>query len=152
MARNGVIGNSHGKFGLPWHLPADLKRFKELTTGKPIIMGRATWQLIGKPLPNRACIMLSRHAAQMPGVETFTSLNEALEAYKDEEEIFIGGGAEVWKLALPLADWLFLTEVDMEAEGDTLFPAFDRRAYKEVKRQRVEGEPSFTWVDYIHQP
>lgn len=152
VARNGVIGNSHGKLGLPWHLPADLKRFKELTTGKPIIMGRTTWQLIGKPLPNRACIMLSRHGAQMPGIETFASLAEALDAYKDEEEVFVGGGAEVWKQALPLADWLFLTEVEMDAEGDTLFPAFDCRAYKEVKRQRVEGEPAFSWVDYIHQP
>lgn len=152
VARNGVIGNSHGKFGLPWHLPADLKRFKELTVGKPLIMGRTTWQLIGKPLPNRTCIMLSRNNTQMPGIETFTSLNEALEAYKDEEEVFVGGGAEVWRTALPRADWLFLTEIEMDAEGDTLFPAFDRRAYKEVRRQRVDGAPSFSWIDYIHQP
>lgn len=155
VARNGVIGDSHGRFGLPWHLPADLKRFKELTTGKPLIMGRTTWQLIGKPLPNRHCIMLSQHAAQMPGIETFSSLNEALEAYKDEEEIMIGGGAQVWRTALPLADWLFLTEVDLDAEGDTLFPPYNRKAYKEAKRERHDGAgdaPAFSWIDYIHQP
>lgn len=152
VARNGVVGSSQGKLGLPWHLPADLRRFKERTMGHPLIMGRTTWQLIGKPLPGRSCIMLSRHGAQMPGIETFTSLNEALLAYRDAEEIFIGGGAEVWKTALPVADWLLLTEVEMDAHGDTRFPAFDRSAYKEVRRERHEGEPAFSWVDYIHQP
>jgi len=155
VAQNGVIGNSRGRLGLPWHIPADLKRFKELTTGKPLIMGRTTWQLIGKPLPNRQCIMLSRNNAQMPGIETFTSLNEAIEAYRDEEEVVVGGGAEVWKTALPRADFMFLTEVHVDAEGDTLFPAFDRRVYKEIRRQRQEATettPAFSWVDYINQP
>ncbi len=155
VARNGIMGNSHGRFGLSWHIPADLKRFKEMTIEKPLIMGRTSWQLIGKALPNRRCIMLSRTNAQMPGIETFTSLNEAIEAYKDEEEIFIGGGREVFKVALPMADWLFMTEVDVDAEGDTLFPSFDRKAYLEVKRQRVDAAgdtPAFSWVDYIHQP
>lgn len=149
------MGNSHGRFGLPWHIPADLKRFKEMTIGKPLIMGRTSWQLIGKALPDRQCIMLSRSNAQMPGIETFTSLNEAIEAYKDEEEIMIGGGREVFRLALPQADWLFMTEVELDAEGDTVFPAFDRKAYAEIKRERIAAEgdiPAFSWVDYINQP
>lgn len=155
VAQNGVMGSSHGRLGLPWHIPADLKRFKALTLGKPLIMGRTTWDLIGKALPERRCIMLSRQGRSLPGIETFSTLEAALASCKDEEETIIGGGAAVYRQALPLADWLFMTEVHLDAEGDTLFPSFSRDDWKIARRQDVAAEgalPAYSWVDYIHQP
>lgn len=149
VARNGVIGDAAGKFGLPWHIPADLKHFKQLTMGKPIIFGRTTWELIGRPLTGRRVIVLTRQSDwKGEGVEVALSLEAALALVKDEPEIFIGGGAQIYLQALPLAQRLYLTEVDLEAAGDTLFPPFDRREWRQQERRHHEGAPAFTFVTY----
>ncbi len=127
VARNGIIGatNDAGMGTLPWHLPEDLKHFKETTNGHPIIMGRKTWESLGRPLPNRRNIVISRQADYpATGAEVFTSLPEAISAVGDAAA-FIIGGAELYRQALPLATTLIITEVGIDAEGDTSFPAMD---------------------------
>jgi dihydrofolate reductase len=147
VARNGVIGDATGKFGLPWHIPADLKRFKQLTMGKPIIFGRTTWELIGRPLTGRRVIVLTRQSAWTgEGVEVASSLQDALEKCADTDEIFIGGGTQVYEQALPLADRLYLTKVELDAEGDAVFPAFQQEEWLEQARDAHPGEPAFTFV------
>jgi dihydrofolate reductase len=126
VARNGIIGatNDAGVGTLPWHLPEDLKHFKETTNGHPIIMGRKTWESLGRPLPNRRNIVISRQADYAAtGAEVFTSLPEAISAVGGTPA-FIIGGAELYRQALPLAGQLIITEVDLDAEGDTHFPPF----------------------------
>lgn len=125
VARNGVIGRD-GR--LPWHLPADLKRFRRLTTGHHVIMGRRTFESIGKPLAGRTNLVLSRDPALRPfGVEVLRSLEEALQLAKrrGEEEAFVIGGSEVYRRALPLADRIYLTRVGADVEGDVRFPSLD---------------------------
>jgi dihydrofolate reductase len=131
MTRNRVIG-SNGD--MPWHLPADLKHFKAVTWGKPMIMGRKTFASIGKALPGRRNLVISR-SPQAPedGVEWFTSLPAALAACNDCEEVMIVGGGMLYQQALPLAQRLWLTEVDCELEGDTWFPAIDNNDWHEVE-------------------
>jgi dihydrofolate reductase len=121
LDRNGLIGTEHG---LPWHLPRDLRRFRELTMGKPIIMGRTTREHIGRPLPGRHNIVLTRKKeAAWPGSTTAASLDEALAiAAKESEEAFLIGGAAVYREALPRADRLYLTLVDGRFVGTTYFP------------------------------
>jgi dihydrofolate reductase len=124
LARNRVIGVDGG---MPWHLPADLKHFKRITLGHPVVMGRRTFESIGKPLPGRRNIVLSTSLAQPPdGVELHDSLDGALAALDDEAVMIIGGGA-LYEQALPRADRLELTLVDAAPDGDTRFPAWNRR-------------------------
>lgn len=126
IARNGIIGctNEEGRGALPWHLPEDLKHFKETTNGHPIIMGRKTWESLGRPLPNRRNIVISRQTDYLAtGAEVFTSLPAAITAI-GEAPAFIIGGAELYRQALPLAGQLIITEVGLDAEGDTHFPPF----------------------------
>lgn len=146
LAKNRCIGKD-GK--LPWRLPEDLKRFKELTTGNVVIMGRKTWESIPekfRPLPERTNIVLTRQAdyALPAGVERFASLTDAIAAHATKN-IFIIGGAEVYAQALPLADRLELTEVDQDVDGDAFFPAFDASAWNESAREAHDG---FTFVTY----
>lgn len=152
MGRNGVIGRDNA---LPWHIPADLRRFKRLTVGKPVIMGRKTFESIGKPLPGRHNIVLSRDPAwTAPGVSPAANLAEAvaaagLDPRARAEGIFVIGGASVYAEALPSATRLEITEVDLAPEGDTLFPAFDRRRWRETGREAhaPEGDtPGFAFV------
>lgn len=110
---------------LPWRLPSDLKRFKRLTLGASIIMGRTTFESIGRPLPQRRNLVLSRSGFAADGVEVFDGLPAALAACAGEPEVWIIGGATVYAAALPIADELHLSRVDAEVEGDTWFPAFD---------------------------
>jgi dihydrofolate reductase len=119
---------------LPWHLPEDLKRFKRLTLGHPVLMGRVTAQAIGKALPGRRNLVLSRTgAAPFPGQEAFVSLDAALQAAAGAATVFVIGGAEVYRQSLPLADALHLTEVDTQVEGaDTWFPEFDPAQWREI--------------------
>lgn len=127
VARNGIIGatNDAGVGTLPWHLPEDLKHFKETTNGHPIIMGRKTWESLGRPLPNRRNIVISRQSDYLAsGAEVFTSLPAAISAIGNSPA-FIIGGAELYRQALPLAGQLIITEVGLDAEGDTHFPPFD---------------------------
>lgn len=133
MARNRVIGH---KNTLPWHLPADLLHFKQLTMGHAIIMGRKTFESIGKALPGRQNIVISRNAHfAATEVTTASSLEHALQqvAHKDAN-IFIIGGAEIYKMALPIADRLYITEVDAAPTGDTFFPELDSDQWSEVRR------------------
>ena len=127
MADNGTIGHNNA---LPWHLPNDLKFFKNSTLGKPIIMGRKTYDSIGKPLSGRENIVISKslNRNDIPGCTVFNSLLEAINYINekgDQPEIMIMGGAQIYKESLPLMDRLYLTHVHAEVEGDTKMPAFD---------------------------
>ena len=134
IARNRVIGRD-GK--LPWHLSEDLKRVKRLTTGHTLLMGRKTWNSLGKPLPNRRNVVLTRHP--IPGVETYASIPAALEALKGEEKVFVFGGAEVFRALLDKADEMYLTIVDQEVEGDALFPRGENRLVRRPSFVRRKG-------------
>jgi dihydrofolate reductase len=132
-ARNGVIG---AKGGLPWHLPEDLVFFKRTTMGHPIVMGRKTWESIGRPLPGRLNIVITRQAGMAaPGCTVVGSFDEALEVSRPAEEICVIGGAEVYRLALPRAQVIHRTQVHATVAADTYFPALDAAAWEEVARQ-----------------
>ena len=141
IADDRTIGHA-GK--MPWHISEDLKRFKRLTTGHPVIMGRKTYESIGKPLTGRRNIVLTR-GASLPRVECFASLNSALKTCGDAATVFIIGGAEVYRAALPLADTLLLTHVKHPGGGDTKFPDYDQRQWREVLREDL---PECTFVTY----
>ncbi|MEZ4902499.1 MAG: dihydrofolate reductase [Spirosomataceae bacterium] len=133
-AQNGVIGRDNQ---LIWHLPDDLKQFKRLTTGHPIIMGRKTFASIGKPLPNRTSIVITRDRSwQFEGVITTHSLEEAIEAARQTgtEEAFVIGGAEIYRVSLFMADKLYLTEVQAKFEGDAYFELPDKEEWQEIGR------------------
>jgi dihydrofolate reductase len=123
MSLNRVIGRG-GQ--IPWHLPADFKWFKRMTTGQVIVMGRKTFESIGKPLPNRATLVLTRGSCSWPGVQTLSSL-DALGLDRDPREVFICGGAEVYAQALPRCSDLYLTLVLRTVDGDVFFPPFEDR-------------------------
>jgi dihydrofolate reductase len=146
MSENGTIGDK-GK--IPWHISSDLKRFKRLTMDHPVIMGRKTYESIGKPLPGRTNIVLTRspHFLPPPEVLKFDTFNAALDHCRQQHEeiVFVIGGGEVYRQALPVADKLFLTEVRQRVEGDTKFPDFDRSQWIETKRQ--DG-PECSFVEY----
>ncbi|UKJ06411.1 dihydrofolate reductase [Solitalea lacus] len=131
-AENNVIGKNNT---LIWHLPADLKYFKLLTTGNTIIMGRKTYDSIGKPLPNRRNIVISRNTElNIPGCDVVNSLEEALKITSNENEVFVIGGAEIYKQALTLANTLYVTEVKAGFEGDAFFPDFSLNDWDEACR------------------
>ncbi len=123
MSLNRVIGAGNK---IPWHLPEDFKWFKQLTTGNVIVMGRKTFESIGKPLPNRETVVLSRSGFYHPGVRIVSDLSE-IDPAKETREVFICGGAQVYAQALPLCSDLYLTLVKREVEGDAFFPAFEDR-------------------------
>jgi len=123
MSENRVIG-AGGK--IPWHLPEDFKWFKKMTTGQVIVMGRKTFESIGKALPNRTTIVLSRSQFSHPGVQTFSELSR-IELANETRDVFICGGAQVYAQALPLCSDLFLTRVKRVVEGDAFFPPFEDR-------------------------
>lgn len=128
MARGNVIGLDNT---MPWHLPEDLKHFKAVTLGKPVIMGRKTFDSIGRPLPGRLNIVVTRQADwQHDGVSVAHSLEEALQLAANVEEVCIIGGAELYRQALPLADLLRLTHIELDVAGDTCFPAFSAEEWQ----------------------
>ncbi len=132
MARNRVIGRNNK---LPWHLPGDLQHFKQLTMGKPIVMGRRTWESLPGLLPNRRHIVVTRQSNyQAERAETASDLQQAIELAGNVEEVMIVGGATLYKLALPFADQLYMTLVDADIEGDTSFPEFDLSLWQEISR------------------
>ncbi|MBI2388798.1 MAG: dihydrofolate reductase [Deltaproteobacteria bacterium] len=146
VARNGVIGKDGG---LPWRIPEDLRHFKRVTVGHAVIMGRKTWDSIGRPLPDRRNIVVTRrpHELAVPaGVEVAGSFDEALSlARRTDDEPRVIGGAELYRLALPCATRVFLTEVDRDVEGDAFLPPFDRSAFREAERRAGE-DPTVTYV------
>jgi dihydrofolate reductase len=133
VARSGVIGQDGA---LPWHLPDDLRRFKALTMGKPILMGRRTWESIGRPLPGRTNLVLTRDPAfRAAGATVVASLDAALAAAAGHEELMVIGGAQVYALTAPLANRVHLTAVDADVDGDTHLPPFDPREWVETARE-----------------
>ncbi len=144
VAENGVIGRNNA---LPWYLPNDLKYFKQTTMGKPVIMGRKTYESIGKPLPGRTNIVITRQADYQPeGVKVVNSVEAARELAESvclidgQEEAMIMGGAEIYALALPHTDRLYLTEVHADVEGDAFFPEYDKSLWQEVAREDFAAE------------
>lgn len=149
MAQNRCIGINNK---LPWHIPEDLKFFKEKTLGKKIIMGRKTFESLGRPLPKRENVVISRRTDFNPqGVRVFGSLDAAITDVKARseslEEVFIVGGAEIYRLALPMIHRLYLTLVHQDVAGDAFFPEVDlKKAFKIIEERKVEGNPSYTFV------
>lgn len=150
-ARDSVIGVDNR---MPWHLPEDMKFFRETTRGKPVIMGRKTWESLPdafRPLPGRINIVVSRNAAyQADGATMVGSLPDALSAAGDADIVFVMGGADLYRQALPIADRLYLTEIDAEFSGDAFFPEFDQNAWHETQRdaQVSTSGLAFAWVTY----
>ncbi len=129
VAENGVIGD---KNALLWHISEDLKHFKALTTGHPVVMGRKTYESLGRPLPNRPNVVISRQELELPGCRVVHSLSEAVALFPAGEEVFVIGGAQIYAEALPLADRFYLTRVQHSYEGDTRFPAWDASHWRLV--------------------
>ncbi len=161
MARGRVIGQG-GK--MPWHLPADLRHFKAITLGKPLVMGRKTFESIGcKPLPGRPHVVMTRaepRRFEEAGARVARSLDEALEvarglaAQDGAAEVVVAGGAEVYRQAMHLADRMVLTEIDLEAEGDAFFPEFDPADWREISRETHPpegGRPAHAFVTYVRR-
>lgn len=133
-ARNHVIGHEGG---LPWHLPNDLRFFKRVTMGAPIVMGRRTHLSIGRALPGRRNLVVTSQPEQVcVGCESVASLDAAVRACRDDSRVYVVGGASLYRLALPLASWLYLTEVEAEVPGDTFLDPIDESAFDEVECER----------------
>ncbi len=148
MSKNRVIGV---KNSLPWHISEDLKRFKRLTTGYPIIMGRKTFESIGKPLPERRNIVISRNQnLKVQDVEVVKSIEDALKICSSENLIYIIGGEQIYNLAMPYANNIHLTEVNKEVEGDAFFPEFDKKEWKEIARENSKDfiDTPYSFVEY----
>jgi dihydrofolate reductase len=154
LSRNGVIGRNNQ---LPWRIPEDLRRFRQLTTGHPVLMGRKTYESIvrtlGGPLPGRENIVLTRSLHyQAPGCRVAHSVQAALDQAHEAagaEEVFVIGGAELYRLLLPVAQHLYLTEIHAEFEGDAWFPPFSAREWRETSREpRQSPQFSYDFVTY----
>ena len=137
-----------GKDGkLPWHIPEDLKRFKRLTTGHAVLMGRRTWESLGRPLPGRRNVVLS--SSPVPGIESYASIEESLRALVSAERVFVIGGGNVYAQLIDRADELYLTLVDRNVEADAFFPPYEHllgTVFREAARER---HPEFEFVDYV---
>jgi dihydrofolate reductase len=154
VARGGVIGRGGA---LPWHLPEDMARFRKLTMGHPVVMGRRTWDSLPnrfRPLPGRRNVVVTRNERWADdGAERAGSLDDALELLEDASRVFVIGGGELFARALPLADELLLTEIDLEVAGDTFFPSWDRDGFEETSREShtsSDGTP-FSFVTYVRR-
>jgi len=149
MAENRVIGTDND---LPWHLPADLKYFKKTTLGKPIIMGRKTFDSIGRPLPGRQNIVITRNADWAhEGVDVAVSVDDAIVLAGNAEEVMITGGAQIYDLSLPQIDRLYITEVALSVDGDAKFPELNMQEWQEVSRENYPAEddkPAYAFVVY----
>src|SRR5690606_23387302 len=150
MSRNRVTGRNNA---IPWRIPAELARVKALTMGHHIVMGHKTWDSIGRLLPGRTTIILSRNPDfRVEGALTARSLDEALALAAGDSEVFVIGGEEVFRLALPRADRIYLTTVDTEVEGDTFMPQFDPAAWRLVAREAhpADAASPLPWVLEIY--
>jgi dihydrofolate reductase len=144
VSENGVIGVDNK---LPWYIPDDLKRFKELTSGNVVIMGRKTYESIGKPLPNRINIVVSRNKElNIPGCLVVNSMTQAIQKAGTDKDIFVIGGGEVYRKSIKFADRIYLTKVHQEVEGDTTFPEIDTGfGWSEISKEEKEG---FSYITY----
>lgn len=147
-AKNQVIGN---KGRIPWKIKGEQRRFKELTTGNVVIMGRRSYEEIGKPLPNRTTIVVS-NTANFDGENCFTakSLNEAIKL-AGNKDIYISGGAKLYEEALPLVEKMYITEIDCDIDGDTYFPPFGSEQFVKDINEKFEGEFPYTYVTYTRK-
>jgi len=151
MSKNNVIGANNA---LPWHISEDLKRFKSLTMGKPIIMGRKTFDSIGRPLPGRKNIIITRNTdLKIKGVDVVSSVDNVFSLIKDEEQVFVIGGEEIYRIFLDHATHLYVTEIDSVLEGDAYFPQFSTNHWGEINREQSVNEEGlhFSFVDYQRQ-
>ena len=154
MASNHAIGLNNK---MPWHLSADLKKFKQITMGSPILMGRKTYESIGRPLPGRDNIIVSRNVDyQQNGCFVFNSIDQAIARCEQYDEIFIIGGATFYNAMLPKADTLYLTQINQSFEGDTFFPDIKQEEWEEVAREDIDDDSSvdftysFLTLDRVH--
>ena len=146
VAANGIIG-ANGR--LPWHIPGELKHFKELTLGHPVIMGRRTWESLKGPLPQRENIVVTRTPGyEAPGAAVAASLEAALALCMGEAVAFVIGGTQLFKESLPIAAGMVLTEIQRDYEGDTWFPAWDRARWKETRREAHTAQDG-TRFDFV---
>lgn len=132
---------------LPWHIPEDLKRFKRLTTGYPVLMGRRTWESLGRPLPGRRNVVLS--SAPVPGIESYPSIEESLRALASAERVFVIGGGNVYAQLIDRADELYLTLVDRDVEADAFFPPYEHLLGTVFREAAREHHQEFEFVDYV---
>lgn len=132
VAENGVIG---GDNSLLWHISEDLRNFKRITSGHPVVMGRKTFESLGRPLPGRTNVVVSRSVAAIDGCTVKGSLAEAVDMFPDDEEVFIIGGAQVYAQALGIAGRIYITRVGRSYEGDTSFPEWDRSGWRLTSRK-----------------
>ena len=151
VARNGVIGRSGA---IPWRIPEDVERFKTMTTGHAVVMGRRTWESLPerfRPLPGRRNVVVSSRSDWSPdGAERAASVEEALDLVDGDEHAFVIGGGEIYAAALPFADELLLTEIDAEIEGDTFFPGFDRAQFAETSREEHESSEGIRFAFVVY--
>ena len=154
MAANGVIGQDNE---LPWHLPADLKHFKQTTMGKPILMGRKTWESIGRPLPGRTSIVITRDRTYTaPGCVVVNSIEAAIAAAGEQDEVMVIGGAELYRQVLPYTDTIYLTRIHERFDGDTRFPEISDAEWQQLERIDHEADEknpydySFIRLERIH--
>lgn len=149
IAENGVIGDNNS---LLWNIREDMRRFRTTTSGHPVVMGRKTYDSIGRPLPKRTNVVITRSDISIEGCQVVHSLEEAISLFPQGEEIFIIGGAQIYEQALPLVDRLYLTVVHRAYEGDTSFPSLDMSQWREIAREEfVRGEEfdaPFSFIDY----
>ncbi|GAW87034.1 dihydrofolate reductase [Bathymodiolus platifrons methanotrophic gill symbiont] len=140
MAMNRTIGLNNQ---MPWHLSADLKNFKKITMGQPIIMGRKTFESIGRPLPGRQNIIISRNPHyQQQGCSVFNDLDSALQSCTSSAEVFVIGGATLYEATLSRADRLYVTEIQKEFNGDTWFPEINKEQWQEISREDINDDSS----------
>ncbi len=152
VARNGVIGHRNR---MPWHLPEDLRRFRQLTLGHAVIMGRRTFESIGGPLAGRDNIVITRSPDwTRSGCYAAHSLEAALAAVREPKDAFVIGGAQIYALALPIASRLYLTEIERDFEGDAFFPEFDRSRWREASREScaLDGAGGFGYHFVAYDP
>ncbi len=147
MSLNRVIGINGT---LPWHIPEDLKHFRRLTLGKPVIMGRKTFESIGRALPKRHNVVITRQLNfQAEEVSVVHSLDDAVHLFEGAEEVMVIGGAEIYEQALPIAKRMYLTVVETTLEGDTLFPSYDKEAWLELERDSIISQATGLKLDFI---
>lgn len=153
VAQNGVIGGGNT---LLWYISEDLRRFKSITMGHPVIMGRRTFESVGRPLPGRTNVVVSRRENYTPeGVTVVRSLEEAFALFPQEEEIFVTGGGQIYAQAMPLADKLYLTTVEKDYDGDTRFPDWNRDEWRQVSCERHDCGKNypypFEFTDWVRK-
>ncbi len=145
-SRNRVIGRDNE---LPWRLPSDLAHFKRSTMGKPIIMGRNTWESLGRPLPGRRNVVITRNTEYTAeGADVFPALNEALEACAEAPVVAVIGGGQLFQAALPIADEIIATEIHSDIDGDVFFPELDSQVWEETSRERQPEENGYSF-DFV---